>query len=68
MKIPKFYRVISRNQRPPVELGYEDGPLTNSSLACILFASASLGGGCSAGACQQIVKNMQKNFISKFIF
>jgi len=30
-----------------------------------LFASASLGGGWSAGAYQQIVKNMQKkNFIS----
>jgi hypothetical protein len=33
-------------------------------LASILCASASFGGGCSAGACQQIVKNMQKNFIS----
>jgi hypothetical protein len=34
-------------------------------LASILFASTSFGGGCSAGAYQQIVKNMQKkNFIS----
>jgi hypothetical protein len=33
-------------------------------LACILFASASFGGGCSAGVHQQIVKNMQKKFIS----
>jgi hypothetical protein len=33
-------------------------------LASVLFASASLGGGWSAGAYQQIVKNMQKNFIS----
>jgi hypothetical protein len=38
--------------------------LTESSLASVLFASASLGGGWSAGAYQQIVKNMQKNFIS----
>jgi hypothetical protein len=31
-------------------------------LARILFASASFGGGgCSAGAYQQIVKNMKKN-------
>jgi len=29
-------------------------------LASILFASASFGGGYSAGAYQQIVKNMQK--------
>jgi hypothetical protein len=36
--------------------------LTDSSLASILFASASFGGGCSAGAYQQIVKNMQKFF------
>jgi hypothetical protein len=36
--------------------------LTNSSLASILFASAGFGGGCSAGAYQQIVKNMQKFF------
>jgi len=33
-------------------------------LASVLFASASLGGGWSAGAYQQIVKNMQKNFSS----
>jgi len=34
-------------------------------LASILFASAILGGGCSAGVYQQIVKNMQKKkFIS----
>jgi len=31
---------------------------TDSSLASILFASASFGGGCSAGACQQIVKKI----------
>jgi hypothetical protein len=31
-------------------------------LATILFASASLGGGCSAGVYQQIEKNMQKFF------
>jgi hypothetical protein len=29
-------------------------------LASILFASASFGGGCFAGVCQQIVKDMQK--------
>jgi hypothetical protein len=29
-----------------------------------LFASASFGGGCSAGTYQQIVKNMKKKFIS----
>jgi len=33
-------------------------------LASILFASASFGGGCSAGTYQQIVKNMKKNFYS----
>jgi len=33
-------------------------------LASILFASASFGSGCSAGAYQQIVKNMQKKIIS----
>jgi hypothetical protein len=33
-------------------------------LASILFASTSLGGGCSDGVYQQIVSNMQKNFIS----
>jgi len=33
-------------------------------LANILFASASFGGGWSAGAYQQIVKNMQKKIIS----
>jgi hypothetical protein len=31
-------------------------------LATILFASASFGGGCSAGGYQQIEKNMQKFF------
>jgi hypothetical protein len=31
-------------------------------LATILFASASFGGGCSAGVYQQIEKNMQKFF------
>jgi hypothetical protein len=36
--------------------------LTDLSLASILFASAIFGGGCSAGAYQQIVKNMQKFF------
>jgi hypothetical protein len=36
--------------------------LTDLSLASILFASASVGGGCSGGAYQQIVKNMQKLF------
>jgi len=38
--------------------------LTDLPLASILFASASFGGGCSAGAYQQIVKNLQKKFIS----
>jgi hypothetical protein len=33
-------------------------------LASILFASARFGGGLSAGAYQQIVKNMQKKIIS----
>jgi hypothetical protein len=42
-------------------VGFDDH-LTDSSLASILFASASFGGGCSAGAYQQIVKNMQKFF------
>ena len=32
-------------------------------IASILFASASFGGGCSTGAYQQIVKNMQKKII-----
>jgi hypothetical protein len=32
-------------------------------LASILFASAGFGGGCSVGAYQQIVKNMQKKKI-----
>jgi hypothetical protein len=40
-------------------VGFDDH-LTDSSLASILFASASFGGGCSAGAYQQLVKNMQK--------
>jgi hypothetical protein len=44
-------------------IGFDDH-LIESSLASILFASASLGGGWSAGAYQQILKNMQKNFIS----
>jgi len=39
-----------------------DDHLTDSSLASILFASASFGGGRSAGAYQQIVRNMQKFF------
>jgi len=38
--------------------------LIDKSLASILFASASLGGGCSDGAYQQIVKHMQKKIIS----
>jgi hypothetical protein len=38
--------------------------LIDESLASILFASASFGGNCSAGAYQQIVKNMQKKIIS----
>jgi hypothetical protein len=38
--------------------------LTDSPFESILLASASFGGGCSAGAYQQIVKNKQKNFIS----
>jgi hypothetical protein len=38
--------------------------LTDSSSAIILFASASFGGGFTAGAYQQIVKNMQKKFYS----
>jgi len=33
-------------------------------LASIFFASAGFGGGCSAGVYQQIIKDMQKNFIS----
>jgi hypothetical protein len=33
----------------------------------ILFASASLGGGCSDGAYQQIVKNMKKKFYRQII-
>jgi hypothetical protein len=41
-----------------------DDHLTDSSLASILFASANLGGGCSAGVYHQIVKNMQKKIIS----
>jgi hypothetical protein len=32
-------------------------------LATIFFASAGFGGGYSAGAYQQIAKNIQKNFI-----
>jgi hypothetical protein len=40
-------------------VGFDDH-LTDSSLASILFASANLGGGCSAGVYHQIVKNMQK--------
>jgi hypothetical protein len=38
--------------------------LIDSSLARILFASASLGGGCSEGVYQKIIRNIQKNFIS----
>jgi hypothetical protein len=44
-------------------VGFDDH-LTDSSLVSILFASTSLGGAYSAGACQQIVKNMRKKFIS----
>jgi ribonuclease BN (tRNA processing enzyme) len=33
----------------------------------LLFASANLGGGCSAGVYHQIVKNMQKKNLSQFI-
>jgi hypothetical protein len=40
-------------------VGFDDH-LIDESLASILFASASFGGNCSAGAYQQIVKNMQK--------
>jgi hypothetical protein len=36
--------------------------LTDSSLATILFALASFGGGRSTGVLQQIVQNMQKFF------
>jgi hypothetical protein len=36
--------------------------LTDSTLATILFASASYGGGCFAGVYQQIVINKQKFF------
>jgi hypothetical protein len=36
-------------------------------LATISFASASFGGGCSAGGYQQIEKNMQKIFLYQFI-
>jgi hypothetical protein len=46
-------------------VGFDDH-LTDSSLASILFASTSLGGGCSAGEYQQIVKNMQKKSRSHF--
>ena len=43
-------------------VGFDDH-LTDSSLASILFASASFGGGgCSSSAYQQIVKNMKKFF------
>jgi hypothetical protein len=38
--------------------------LTDSSLKSFFFASTGLGGAYSAGAYQQIVKNMQKKFIS----
>jgi hypothetical protein len=34
-------------------------------LASILFTSASFGGGCSAGAYQQTVKNIQKKLSQK---
>ena len=44
-------------------VGFDDH-LTDSSLASFLFASSSFGGGCSAGVYQQIVKNLQKKFIS----
>jgi hypothetical protein len=42
-------------------VGFDDH-LSDSSLATILFASASYGGGCSADAYQQIVKDKQKFF------
>jgi len=41
--------------------------LTDSSLASILFASAGFGGGCFAGAYQQIVKKYAKKILSQFI-
>jgi hypothetical protein len=44
-------------------VGFDDH-VTDSSLVSILFASTGLGGAYSAGAYQQIVKNMQKKFIS----
>ena len=47
-------------------IGFDDH-LTDSSLASVLFVSASFGGGWSAGAYQQIVKNMQKKILSQFI-
>jgi hypothetical protein len=40
-------------------VGFDDH-LIDSSLASIFFTSASFGCCCSAGAYQQIVKNMQK--------
>jgi len=40
-------------------VGFHDH-LIYESLASILFASVSLGGGCSDGVYQQIVKNRQK--------
>jgi hypothetical protein len=46
-------------------IGFDDH-LTDSSLASILVASTSLGGGCSAGAYQQIVKNMQEKILSQY--
>jgi hypothetical protein len=44
-------------------VGFDDHS-NDESLASILFVSASFGGGCSAGAYRQILKNMQKKFIS----
>jgi len=38
---------------------------TDSSLASILFASASFGGGWSAGTYQQIVKNIKKILVNQ---
>jgi hypothetical protein len=48
-------------------VGFDDR-LIDSSLASILFTSASLGGGCSDGVYQQYVRNIQKilfQFISR---
>jgi len=44
-------------------VGFDDH-LIDSSLASILFVSVGLGGCCSDGVYQQIVRNMQKKFYS----